>query len=222
MSRLARVVIPGLPHHVTQRGNRREQVFFGDGDYRYYLKLIASAARTAGAEIWSYCLMPNHVHFLMVPSTPDSLRATFADAHRRYTSFVNARRDQTGHLWQGRFASVVMDERHLLAALRYVALNPVRAGLVERAIDWRWSSARAHVSGCDDGVVRVEPALGRTGDFTAFLGEEQDDAAVTALRDSNVSGRPVGDATWLAELEVRVGRSFARVKPGPKPAIRIR
>ena len=220
MSRLSRVVIPGLPHHVTQRGNRREQVFFGDGDYRYYLKLVAAAAQAAGAEIWAYCLMPNHVHFLIVPSTADGLRATFADPHRRYTSFINARRDQTGHLWQGRFASVVMDERHLLAALRYVALNPVRAGLVERAIDWRWSSARAHVSGRDDGVVRVEPALGRTGDFTVFLGEEQDEVAVAALRKSYVSGRPVGDASWFAELEARVGRSFASVKPGPKPAIR--
>lgn len=216
MAKLARVVIPGLPHHVTQRGNRRERIFFGDGDYRYYLKLIASAARKAGAEIWAYCLMPNHVHFLIVPSSTDGLRATFADSHRRYTSFINARRDQTGHLWQGRFASVAMDERHLLAALRYVALNPVRAGLVERAVDWPWSSARAHVVGRDDGVVQVEPVLGRTGDFSAFLSEEQDETAVAALRNSYVSGRPVGEPSWLAELEVRIGRSLAMGKPGPK------
>lgn len=217
MSRLARVVIPGLPHHVTQRGNRREQVFFGDGDYRYYLKLTAAAAQAACVEIWAYCLMPNHVHFLAVPSTPDGLRAVFADTHRRYTAFINARREQTGHLWQGRFASVVMDERHLLAALRYVALNPVRAGLVERAVDWRWSSARAHVAGLDDGVVRVEPALERTGDFSAFLAETQDEAAIAALRASYASGRPVGEPSWLTELEVRAGRSFARGKPGPRP-----
>lgn len=216
MSRFARVVVPGLPHHVTQRGNRREQVFFGDGDYRYYLKLTAAAARAVGVEIWAYCLMPNHVHFLVVPSTPDGLRAMFADTHRRYTAFINARREQTGHLWQGRFASVVMDERHLLAALRYVALNPVRAGLVERAVDWPWSSARAHVAGLDDGVVRVEPALGRTGDFTTFLGETQDEGAVAALRASYVSGRPVGEPSWLTELEGRVGRSLAKGRPGPK------
>src|SRR5277367_5350031 len=119
MARLARVVVPGLPHHVTQRGNRRETVFFSDGDYRFYLDLIASAARRSGTAIWAYCLMPNHVHFIMVPSQADGLRATFAEAHRRYTARVHARERWTGHLWQGRFSSTAMDERHLLAAARY-------------------------------------------------------------------------------------------------------
>lgn len=222
MSRTPRVVVPGLPHHVTQRGNRRERVFFGDGDYRYYLKLITAAAEVAGVELWSYCLMPNHVHFVVVPSSPDGLRAVFADAHRRYTSFINARREQTGHLWQGRFASVVMDERHLLAALRYVALNPVRAGLVERATDWPWSSARAQAAGRDDGVVCVGPTLSRTGDFKTFLDEVEDGAAVAALRQSRAGGWPVGDPEWLAALESRVGHAVGKRRPGPKPQARVR
>lgn len=220
MTRLARVVVPGLPHHVTQRGNRREPVFFGDGDYRYYLRLVAAAARAAEAEIWAYCLMPNHVHFVVTPSTPDGLRATFADAHRRYTSFINARRRQTGHLWQGRFASVVMDERHLLAALRYISLNPVRAGLVERATDWPWSSARAHAAGRHDGIVTVGPALGRIDDFAMFLQQPQDAEAVAALRLSYVTGRPVGGPDWIEALEGRTGRLLARARPGRKPPIR--
>jgi len=117
MARLARVVIPGLPHHVTQRGNRREPVFFEDGDYRLYLGLIGAAATRSGTVIAGYCLMPNHVHFLMIPSHPGGLRQTFAESHRRYTAAVHARNRWTGHLWQGRFSSTVMDERHFLAAI---------------------------------------------------------------------------------------------------------
>ena len=114
MARIARVVVPGLPHHVTQRGNRREPVFFGAGDYQLYRQLIAAAARRAGAEIWTYCLMPNHVHLIVTPTDQDGLRATFAVAHRRYTGAINARFQWTGHLFQGRFGAVVMDEPHAI------------------------------------------------------------------------------------------------------------
>ncbi|HEY2482162.1 MAG TPA: transposase, partial [Caulobacteraceae bacterium] len=180
MARLARVVIPGLAHHVTQRGNRRERVFFGDDDYRLYLRLVSAAAKASGTAVWAYCLMPNHVHFILVPANEDGLRATFAQAHRRYTGAVNARQQWTGHLWQGRFSSTAMDEAHLYAAIRYVDLNPVRAGLVDRAADWPWSSARAHLSGRDDGVVSVAPALERVGDFAAYLDEAEDARLVEA------------------------------------------
>jgi putative transposase len=129
MARLPRVVIPGIPHHVTQRGNGRQQTFFEDGDYALYLDLLAQAAERAHAEVWSYCLMPNHVHIILTPSDEDGLRRAFGELHRRYTGYINARRRTTGHLWQGRFSSVAMDEPHFVTALRYVALNPVRARL---------------------------------------------------------------------------------------------
>ena len=109
MARIACVVVPGLPHHVTQRGNRREPVFFGAEDYRFYCRLIANAARRAGAEIWAYCLMPNHVHLIVTPADEDGLRRTFGEAHRRYTGAINARFRWTGHLFQGRFGAVVME-----------------------------------------------------------------------------------------------------------------
>jgi putative transposase len=150
MARIARVVVPGLPHHVTQRGNRREPVFFEAADYRLYRRLVAAAARRAGTAVWAYCLMPNHVHLIVTPADADGLRATFAEAHRRYTGAINARFRWTGHLFQGRFGAVVMDEPHLLAAARYIALNPVVAGLVRRAEDWPWSSTRAQLAGEDD------------------------------------------------------------------------
>ena len=170
MARLSRLVLPGLPHHVTQRGNRRAQTFFNDGDYALYRDLLADAAKKAGSDIWAYCLMPNHVHIIVVPSHEDGLRQTFAEVHRRYTGFINARNRWTGHLWQGRFGTVVMDEAHLAHAVRYVSLNPVRARLVSSAAEWRWSSAAAHLAGKDDGLVKVAPVLERYGDFAAFLG----------------------------------------------------
>lgn len=217
MARLARVVIPGLPHHVTQRGNRRERVFFGDGDYRADLDQISAAARASRTAIWAYRLMPNHVHFIMVPCDPDGLKRSFAEAHRRYTARIHAREKWTGHLWQGRFSSTAVDERHLMAAARYAPMNPVRAGLVAWARDWPWSSARAHLAGQDDGVATVAPLLDRVGDFAALLQAEEDEAAVMAIRHSRSTGRPVGAADWIKALEERTGRALAPAKRGPKP-----
>ncbi len=218
MARLARVVIPGIPHHVTQRGNGRQKTFFEEGDYALYLDLLASAADRARVEVWSYCLMPNHVHIVLTPEDTDGLWRTFGELHRRYTGYVNARMRTTGHLWQGRYGSVAMDEAHLVTALRYVALNPVRAGLVARAEDWRWASTRALLAGEDDGVVSVAPALERVGNFAAFLGEEFDEAmSYAALRKAESVGRPIGTKEWIADMEALTGMTLAPQPRGPAP-----
>lgn len=217
MARIARLVVPGVPHHVTQRGNRRETTFFGADDYQLYRILLADAAAKAGAEIWAYCLMPNHVHIILTPTDPDGLRRTFADLHRRYTAHINARNRWTGHLWQGRFGSVAMDETHLFTAARYVSLNPVRARLTARAEDWPWSSARAHLAGRDDGIVKVAPLLSRIEDFAAFLDQPFEEDAYMALRRSETVGRPLGSADWIESLERDHARSLAPRKRGRKP-----
>jgi putative transposase len=218
MARLPRLVLPGVPHHITQRGNRREKTFFEDSDYALYLDLLADAASRATVEIWSYCLMPNHVHIVATPTDEDGLWRTFRYVHRHYTGFINARMRVTGHLWQGRFSSVAMDEMHLVAALRYIALNPVRARLVGQAQEWEWSSTRALVAGKDNHVVTVAPALERVGDFAAFLGEDFDEALTyTALRKAETVGRPVGSAAWLADMEARTGKQLAPGKRGRRP-----
>src|SRR3546814_12048885 len=129
MARLPRVVLPGIPHHVTQRGNRRGRTFFEDGDYELYLGLLADAAERARCQIWSYCLMPNHVHIVLVPEDEDGLRRTFSDLHRRYTGYLNARMRTTGHLWTGRSGLRAMDEWLLVSYLRDVGLNLVGARL---------------------------------------------------------------------------------------------
>ncbi len=218
MARLARVIVPGIAHHVTQRGNRREPIFFEDGDQEVYRDLLAEQTRKRGVEVWAYCLMPNHVHLILTPSDDLGLGLAVGEAHRRYTNFVNARGRWTGHLFQRRFASVVMDEAHLVAAARYVPMNPVRARLTARPQDWPWSSARAHLKGDDDGLVAVRPLLDRIGDFAAFLAEGEDPAACGALRAAETTGRPLGNAAFIKGLERILGRRLARGRPGPKPA----
>ena len=217
MARLARVVVPGVAHHVTQRGNRRQQVFFDDGDYQAYRSLLAEGCRAAGVAVWAYCLMPNHVHLILVPQTEGGLRAALAEAHRRYTRRVNFREGWRGYLWQGRFASVAMDGDHLLAAARYVELNPVRARLAPRADQWPWSSARAHMAGRDDGLVTVAPMLGQVPDWSGFLSQGLRDDEHAAIQSGERTGRPLGSAAFVAGLEHRLGRTLARQKPGRKP-----
>ena len=151
---MPRIVVPGYPHHVTQRGNRRQQTFFCDDDYRYYIELLSGYAQQSNTEIRAYFLMPNHVHLVMVPSHEDGLRTALGEAHRRYTRHINFRQSWRGHLWQERFHSFLMAEDYLLATVRYVERNPLAAGLCEAPEQWRWSSARAHLKGQDNGLVR--------------------------------------------------------------------
>jgi putative transposase len=210
MARLARAVAAGAPHHVTQRGNRRQRTFFCDEDYAAYLDVLAQGCRSAGVEVWGYCLMPNHVHLILTPSDPDGLRAALGEAHRRYSRRVNLREGWRGYLWQGRFASAAMDEDHLLACARYVELNPVRAGLAAQAQDWPWSSARAHLAGRDDGLVSVAPLLGRIPDWPGLLASGLSPAEHQALQRGERTGRPLGSAAFVEDLERRLGRPLAR------------
>jgi putative transposase len=218
MSRLARVVVPGHPHHVTQRGNGRARTFFGDGDYALYRDLLAENCRAADVEVWAWCLMPNHVHLILVPSDPDGLRRALARVHRHYAGIIQARRKRSGHFWQGRFGAVAMDEEHLAAALRYVSLNPVRARLVERAQDWRWSSTRAHLRGKDDGLTALAPIRDRFPAFADLLAGEPETDLFGRLRAAESVGRPLGDDRFLARLERRTGRMLKPGKRGPKPS----
>jgi len=162
--------------------------------------------------------MPNHVHLILVPEKTEGLARAIGDAHRRYTTFVNARGRWQGHLFQSRFASVAMDEPHLIAAVRYVSLNPVRARLVARPEEWPWSSTRAHLVGVDDELVTVAPVLSRVGHFAELLGgTASDEAAFTSLRTAEGTGRPLGNAEFIEGLERILGRRIAKRAPGRKP-----
>ncbi len=217
MARLARVVVPDVPHHVTQRGNRRQPTFFEDDDYGLYRELIAASCRAAGVSVWAYCLMPNHVHLILTPGDRDGLRAALGEAHRRYSRHVNFREGWRGYLWQGRFASVAMDEPHLMACARYVEMNPVRAGLAAAAGDWPWSSARAHLTGRSDALVDVHPLLERAPDWQGLLDSALPQADYEAIRGGERTGRPLGTAEFIQRLEGQLGRTLAPQRPGRKP-----
>ena len=217
MTRIARVVVPGLPHHVTQRGNRRERIFFEAGDYALYRDWLAQSCRRFGVACWAYCLMPNHVHLILTPGDGAGLALALARTHRLYAGFANARLRQTGHVFQGRFGSVAMDEAHLIAAARYVALNPVRARLVARAQDWPHSSVRAHLQGRDDALVDVRPLLERAPRFGDLIDQAPDEGEFQRLRRSELIGRPLGAPAFVEALERQLGRSLTPGKRGPKP-----
>ena len=189
MPRTARLVLPGIPHHITQRGNRRQPTFLCEPDYTFYVSLLGHWCRKRGTSVWAWCLMPNHVHLILAPANEDGLRAALAPAHRRYSWEINQREGWRGHLWQDRFASFPMDEAHVHACLRYVELNPVRAGLVARAEDWPWSSARAHFGLAADGLTDLAPGRERIDDWRAFLGEGLAEVDLKAIRAAERSGR---------------------------------
>lgn len=220
MARMPRVVVPLCPHHVTQRGSRRQPTFFRDDDYRVYLRLMAERCRRAGTRVWAYCLMPNHVHLVMVPSHQDGLRAALGEAHRRYSRIVNLRMDWQGHLWQERFHSVPVDERHLLAAVRYVERNPVAARLCAHPRDWPWSSAPAHLQGRDDVLVEVGPMLSRVSDWGAYLAGPGDEDIGARLSRHARTGRPLGDARFVERLERITGRVLTPRPSGRRPKTR--
>jgi len=217
MARIARIVVAGLPHHVTQRGNRRERIFFEEQDYALYRDLLASACRQADVAVWAYCLMPNHVHLILVPGDAAGLARALSEAHRRYVGYINARARQTGHLFQGRFGSVAMDEEHLLLGARYVSLNPVRARLVKRAQDWAWSSVRAHLKGSDDGLVTVRPLLERVTRFADLLETREETAEYAGLRAAESIGRPIGAPGFLKRLSRKLGRNLEPGRRGRRP-----
>lgn len=217
MARLARAVFAGVPHLVTQRGNGGARTFFEEGDYRLYCDLLAEHAALTGVEIWSWVLMPNHVHLILVPPDEDAIRRTLAPVHRRYASQVHARLKRSGHFWKGRFGCVAMDDAHLAAALRYIALNPLRAGIAAQPCAWRWSSVQVHLGHvADDGITAGARVRARYPDFAALLAAGEDEALSKRLRRAETIGRPVGNDAFLERLERQTGRALRPGKRGPK------
>jgi putative transposase len=228
MARIARIVIPEVAHHVTQRGNRRMPIFFSDEDRTEYLRLLTTACRAADTRCLAWCLMDNHVHLILVPVSADGLRATLGEAHRNYSRRINFREGWRGYLFQGRFASYPMDDAHLIAAVRYVENNPVAARMVKHAEDWRWSSARSHVAGKrvpSDPLTDVLPLGKHVRNWRAMLrhGAELADACQEAesmaekIEARLGTGRPLAAAEWIERQEVELGRVMAPQKRGPKP-----
>ncbi len=217
MSRIPRVIIPGVPHHIIQRGNRRQQVFFSDEDRLYYLRLLKKYAGLFGLAIWVYCLMTNHFHLIGVPKTEECLSKVMAIVNRKYALRVNLREDWTGCLWQSRFYSCPLDNPHTNASARYIERNPVRAGIVDGPEAYPWSSAKAHAENATDFLISPSPLTDEIPDWKSFINQEDDPEIVTRIRTNMVTGRPLGDDSFIDKLERLTGRALRKEKPGPKP-----
>ena len=191
MARLARIVVPDIPHHLTQRGNRREDIFFDDADRRKYLRLLKDQCELYRLEVWAYCLMTNHVHLVVVPRTPDALGQAMRRMNSQYAAYVNRRQGLSGHLWQGRFFSCPLDERHFWSAVRYVERNPVRDGLAAKA----WNShGPAHRPTAADDTTTSSPATWRKP-TTSATGETSCWTKTTTPCD-NYDSEPKPAARW--------------------------
>ena len=217
MSRIARVVVAGFPHHVTQRGNRGSDIFVDSDDRRAYLDLLTRYGAKHGLGVWAYCLMTNHVHLVVVPKNERALGRALHDAHTVYGMRFSRKVGERGHVWQGRFYSCPLDDTHLWAAVRYIERNPVRAGLVERAPDYPWSSAWAH---CGLGTHHVLspgfPPPGVIEDWAAWLGEE-DDAISQEIRARTRTGGVCGSQEFVQSVQDILGRIVRSAKRGRKP-----
>lgn len=211
MARLARLVVPGVPHHLVQRGNHRSAVFELTSDRKVYQALLRRCAARHGCAIWAYCLMTNHVHLLAVPANEKALARTILAAHMSYAQWFNRRQGTTGHLWSGRYYSAPLDPHHLVAAVRYVELNPVRAGLVERPEDYPWSSARSHGLGYKDPLLAPSrPFPGAIPNWLEWLSQARDPDLEERLRAHTRTGRPCGSTSFVRSLEVATGRRLEK------------
>ncbi|MCW8915283.1 MAG: transposase [Magnetovibrio sp.] len=217
MARLARVVVPGTPHHLVQRGNRNQETFFCDEDYQTYIDLMSEWCAKCKVQVLAYCLMPDHVQMILVPKTDDGLARAVGEAHRRYTRYINDREGWSGYLWQGRFASFPMDNAHVLPAAAYVERTPVGAGLARSARQYKWSSAKAHLKGEDDQLVKVKPLLKKCDDWADLIKGKDDPDMVKKLQAHSSTGRPLGNKRFLDKLEDQLGRVLRPQKRGRKP-----
>lgn len=219
MGRIARIVCPGMPHHVVQRGNRKEEVFFDDEDKKKYLRLLQKACRMYNVSIWAWCLMPNHKHSILSPVDKSGLSKAMQWVAKNYSSAINEKYGWSGHLWEDRFySSVIEEETQLWRASRYVEMNPVRARLIMRPEDWSWSSAREHLLKEKHSIISIKEWLTESEmeNYRIFLNEKIREEEINRIRQATKTGKPLGSDEFIGKLEQLLGRTLLPKKPGRK------
>ena len=219
MPRAARHVFPKVPHHITQRGNRRGDVFFNDDDKELYLKWLTHYCLKYDVTLLAYCLMDNHIHLILIPETADGLQNVLKPLHMRYAQYINKQHAWTGHLWQGRFFSSALDEAHTHVAIRYVERNPVEADMVKQAEDYQWSSAAHHCGlianellyNCANTLVAIT-----TDKWSDWLAISENKAMVDVLERHIEKGLPCGSDGFISKLE-RLSKCSLRYRPQGRP-----
>lgn len=228
MPRTARIVIPGLAHHVTQRGNNRQDVFFVHDDRAAYLTFLARECQRYRVAILGYCLMTNHTHLLLMPTTAESLARAVGRTHWLYAQYLNRMHRRSGHVWQNRFYSAPIDDENVLLGLRYIERNPLRARMARNAAKYLWSSAAVHCDGraATASAARIDPRAfldlrwwreaSRGVNWTEELVEPIEDRELSRIRRATHTGRPLASDHWLAKLESKLGRRL-RARPVGRP-----
>ncbi len=206
MPRGRRIVVPGYPHHVTQRGNRRMNVFQDKSDREVFLRMLREASELYSLRHYSYTLMTNHVHLISIPEYVSSMSLTMHDLLGSYASYFNIKYGLIGRLWQGRFYSTVMDEEHFWIALRYVERNPVRAEMVSRAEEYVWSAAAAHCGFRSDPILAPLPRIpSYISSWSIWIEEVDVTEHLRIIRENTKTGRPCGGEPFIEELERILG-----------------
>ncbi|HPR65218.1 MAG TPA: transposase [Thermoanaerobaculia bacterium] len=213
MPRRPRIVIPDIPHHITQRGNNKQDIFFTEDDRQKYLCDLKIHSQEYGFTLLGYCLMTNHIHLIGIPSESDTLTKVFARVHLKYTQRINQLHNRSGHFWQNRFFSCALDEQHLFRAMAYIETNPIRAKLVPKAMDYPWSSARSHVEGNDrSGLIDTAYWLKiiTPQAWKSILDSFEDTSIGNQLVLHDRNGRPLGSDSFVSKLETLIGK---RLRP---------
>jgi len=218
MPRIARAVAKGYPHHIIQRGNNREIVFYDDDDKKQYLALLRKYAEKKQSSVLAYCLMSNHVHLLIRPSSEESLSKTMQGVTLCYSQYANRRHGRSGRLWESRYHSCIVDQQNYLwAVARYIEQNPVRAGMAKKAEEYLYSSARAHVKGMHDGVLAEELfSEGQREDYIQLLRTGLSEDEIESVRYHTRSGRPLGEERIMESIERKLKRPLIR-RPVGRP-----
>ena len=210
MPRQARVVFPNIPHHIIQRGNRREDVFFSDDDRKQYLEWLKEYCKEQKVEILAYCLMTNHIHLIAVPTTEDGLQKVLKPLHMRYAQKINRERGWKGHFWQGRYFSSPLDGEYLLFTTKYIERNPIRVKKVRKAENYKWSSARGHCGTAQDDILTTKMKwLNKyegIDNWSQWLSIKEEKEKTDLIRRNTEKGIPTGSGRFIRRLEKLAGR----------------
>jgi putative transposase len=226
MPRVARTVIEGLPHHITQRGNNKQDIFFVGDDRKVYLEILKQQSAKYGLAIMGYCLMSNHIHLIAIPAFEDSLAKAIGRTHFIYAQYINRFHKRSGHLWQGRFYSCILDEQHFLSAMRYIERNPLRAEICRKPWVYKWSSAAGHTDAESKSELldlrQWYKIVGAT-EWKKLLAEDIEEEEIRRLRISTHTGRPLGSDSFVSKLESMIGRRLRALPVGrPKKKIKVK
>ena len=219
MPRLARSVFPDIPHHITQRGNRREDVFFSDEGRLFYLELLQHYCFKYKVTVLAYCLMDNHIHLVLIPETEDGLQKVLKPVHMRYAQYINKIKGWKGHLWQGRFFSSPLDDEYTCSTIRYVERNPVQANMINTAEEYFWSSAAYHCSLAGSTLLTPLPPEYKTvssEEWSNWLAMPEGRETIAIINRNIEKGLPCGSNSFIAQLE-RLSKRPLQFRPQGRP-----